>query len=115
LRVSQSYGRIPLHFEPNQGQSDPLVRFLSRGPGYGLFLTPNEAVLTLRKPTGAPDPRAAGARPGPREPSAPVPEPAVVRLKLLGANPAPALIGAEEQPGKSNNAENNRRKDGDRR
>jgi hypothetical protein len=102
LRVSQSYGRIPLHFEPNQGQSDPPVRFLARGPGYGLFLTPKEAVLTLRKPTGVPGLGPVGARPGVPEPSAPASEPAVVRLKLLGSNAVPTLSGVEEQPGKSN-------------
>ena len=49
VRLSQ----IPLHFEPNQGQTDPAVQFLARGPGYGLFLTPTEAVLSLHrgKPT----------------------------------------------------------------
>jgi hypothetical protein len=27
------YGSVPLSFEPNRGQSDPRVRFLSRGDG----------------------------------------------------------------------------------
>jgi hypothetical protein len=39
---------LPLFFEPNQGQTDPQVKFLARGSGYGLFLTANEAVLTLQ-------------------------------------------------------------------
>ncbi len=34
-------------FEPNQGQTDPQVKFLARGAGYGVFLTPDQAVLTL--------------------------------------------------------------------
>jgi hypothetical protein len=42
-------GRLPLAFEANQGQSDPRVRFLSRGDGYSLFLTDTEAVLALSK------------------------------------------------------------------
>ena len=46
VRVSEAYGKLPLSFEANQGQSDAQVEFLSRGSGYTLFLTPSEAVLT---------------------------------------------------------------------
>jgi hypothetical protein len=35
----------PLAFEENLGQVDPEVQFLSRGPGYQLFLTGTEAVM----------------------------------------------------------------------
>ena len=48
-RLVQSYGGIPLSFERNAGQTDARVKFLSRGPGYTLFLTGNEAVLALKK------------------------------------------------------------------
>jgi uncharacterized repeat protein (TIGR01451 family) len=40
--------QIPMHFEANQGQAAQPVEFLSRGSGYTLFLTPAEAVLSLR-------------------------------------------------------------------
>ena len=40
----------PLHFEANVGQADASVKFLSRGPGYGVFLTANEAMLLLHRP-----------------------------------------------------------------
>jgi hypothetical protein len=80
LRISRSYGQMPLSFEANQGQTDPQVRFLSRGSGYSLFLTPTEAVLALKKPSAAP----------------------TVRMKLRGANPAPPVRGLEQLPGKSN-------------
>src|SRR5438093_634013 len=36
-----------LTFEPNEGQADPSVKFLSHGHGYTLFLKPNEAVFSL--------------------------------------------------------------------
>src|SRR5215471_1019847 len=39
--------QLPLAFEPNTGQTDPQVKFLSRGNGYTLFLTKDEAVLAL--------------------------------------------------------------------
>ena len=47
-QVLVAYGKLPLIFEANQGQTDPQVKFLSRGSGYTLFLTPTEAVLALR-------------------------------------------------------------------
>src|ERR1035441_6768574 len=48
-RIVEAYGRLPLSFEANQGQTDSEVRFLSRGNGYSLFLTSTEAVLSLKK------------------------------------------------------------------
>src|SRR5215471_10311831 len=49
LRIMESYGKLPLRFEPNQGQSDPRVRYLSRGPGYALYLTDTHAEIALRR------------------------------------------------------------------
>jgi len=46
--LEAAYGKLPLSFEVNQGQTDEEVRFVSRGHGYALFLTPTEAVLTRR-------------------------------------------------------------------
>src|SRR5208283_2773774 len=50
LHVADLYGKLPLRFERNDGQTDARAKFLSRGDGYMLFLTPTEAVLALRKP-----------------------------------------------------------------
>src|SRR5437773_1443776 len=50
-RVNEAYGKLPLSFEANQGQTDSKIKFLSHGSGYSLFLTSNEAVLALSKPT----------------------------------------------------------------
>ena len=62
-RVSETYGKLPLHFQANRGQTHEDVRFLARGPGYGLFLTPTEVVLTLLKPESpARKPAAHGSR-----------------------------------------------------
>jgi hypothetical protein len=47
-RWVQSYGKLPLSFEANQGQADGQVKFLARGRGYSLFLTADEGVLALR-------------------------------------------------------------------
>jgi hypothetical protein len=50
-KLVESYGRLPLAFEANRGQTDGQVKFLSRGRGYTMFLTQGEAVLSLRKPS----------------------------------------------------------------
>src|SRR6266536_1303579 len=46
-RLAERYGRLPLSFEINWGQTDKRVKFLSRGKGYSLFLTHDEAVFKL--------------------------------------------------------------------
>ncbi len=84
-RLAASYGKLPLSFERNAGQTDASVRFLSRGPGYALFLTGNEAVLSLEK-------RRAKA----------ISPPAAFRMSLAGANPNATVTGLDELPGKSN-------------
>jgi hypothetical protein len=55
-QLQLGYGRLPLSFEANRGQPDTPVKFLSRGIGYTLFLTSDEAVLALRKPSKATKP-----------------------------------------------------------
>ena len=47
MRLAENYGKLPLSFEANQGQTDSRAKFLSHGRGYSLFLTGDEAVLTL--------------------------------------------------------------------
>ena len=49
-RIVQAYGKLPLYFEPNQGQIAEEAKFMARGNGYTLFLTANEMVLSLIKP-----------------------------------------------------------------
>jgi hypothetical protein len=44
---SSANAKLALSFEPNLGQADPRVKFLSRGPGYTLFLAQDEAVVAL--------------------------------------------------------------------
>jgi hypothetical protein len=48
--LAANYGKLPLSFEANQGQTDPSVKFLSHGSGYSLFLTEDGALLALSKP-----------------------------------------------------------------
>ncbi len=41
--------RLPLAFEPNQGQTDASVQFLSHGPGFSLYLTGTGATLAVAR------------------------------------------------------------------
>ncbi len=84
---------LPMFFEPNQGQTDPQVKFMARGAGYGLFLTADEAVLELQQPV--PSPRTAAAIPAPKPNS-------WIRMKLAGANASARVFGTSPLPGKSN-------------
>ncbi|HEX6126340.1 MAG TPA: SBBP repeat-containing protein, partial [Pyrinomonadaceae bacterium] len=48
-KIAQAYGKLPMSFEPNRGQTDESVRFLARGQGYSLFLSHNGATLSLQR------------------------------------------------------------------
>ncbi len=47
--TTPGFAKLPLSFEPNRGQADPRVQFLSRGPDYTLYLTAGEAILRLQQ------------------------------------------------------------------
>jgi hypothetical protein len=90
-------GPLPLAFEPNQGQADGSVKFLTRGRGYGLFLTPTETVLVLTPGSSrsllASRPRPAGGDQGE--------SPSVVRMRFVGADAAATISGEAPRPGHS--------------
>ena len=48
-RVTATMMGMPLQFEANHGQVDAPVKFLARGHGYTLFLTPTESVMVLQQ------------------------------------------------------------------
>jgi hypothetical protein len=77
LAAGNGYGKLPLSFEPNQGQTDARVKFLARASGYTLFVTTDEAVFAGR-------------------------DGSVERMKLLGANPKLRFEPLDKQPGISN-------------
>src|SRR6266566_2952286 len=103
-RLAEAYGKLPLSFEANQGQFGPKVKFASRNRGYSLFLTPTEAVLSLRDDRADAEPTAAGqaAAAGKAVSQASGPASALVRMKLAGSNADPRISGLEQQPGAVN-------------
>jgi hypothetical protein len=85
-----AYSRLPLVFEANHGQIASPVQFLARGQGYTLWLTPTEAMLAFaRHGHSSASPAATEQLAAP-----------VVRMTLLGAHPAPQVMGKEVLPGK---------------
>jgi hypothetical protein len=80
--AAAAYGKLPLRFEANQGQSGR-VGFLSRGRGYTLFLMPSEAVLALNKGS-----KSLGTD--------------ALRMRFLGANTGAAATAMEQLPGVTN-------------
>ena len=80
------YGKLPLGFEANAGQTDGQVKFLARGPGYSVFLTGNAAVLSLQNTANT---------------GRTIPD-RVIRMKLVGANVNAGVLGADQLPGKTN-------------
>ena len=99
LHMNKAYTGLPLTFEANLGQTDPQVRFVSRGRDHVLFLTSTEMVLVLapkRTRQGVFSGR--GASPGRPDGEAPT----VLRMKFAGANPGPRVSGRDEFSGKTN-------------
>jgi hypothetical protein len=97
-KVIHEYAKLPMGFEPNVGQANAQVKFLARGEGYTVFLTPGEAVLGLRNGTGTkPRDLARDSIASPERRSDDT-----LRIKLIGANSEPVLAGIDELPGKSN-------------
>lgn len=82
-------GQLPMIFEPNQGQADSRVKFVSHGGGYSLFLDSTGAVLAMRAQSASP------GQSGSRSMES-------VRMTLVGSNPAAAVVGGDQLPGMSN-------------
>jgi hypothetical protein len=96
-RISEAFGKLPLSFEANHGQTDAQVKFVARGSGYTIFLTPSEAVLSLRQHRDASSPADSQGSETPHTEKS-----AVVRMSLANANQAPQMSGEEEHAGKLN-------------
>jgi hypothetical protein len=95
------YGKLPLSFEANQGQTDSRVKFLSRGGAYIMFLTDRGAVLKLRDTRPHVQSRKTGGSPR-KSRTHPVPGSDVIRMTLAGVNASARIQGLEELPGKVN-------------
>jgi hypothetical protein len=77
------YANLPQRFEPNRGQSDPRVDYLSHGRDYSLFLSGGDATLVLGREGGGGQATA-------------------LRMTLAGARPHLVARGSQRLPGTVN-------------
>lgn len=75
----EAYGKLPLIFEANTGQTDQRVKFLARGNRYTLFLTAQEVVLQAGQEADA-----------------------ALRMQMLNTLTDARINGLDDLPGKSN-------------
>ncbi len=97
--ILDSYGNLPLWFEPNEGQADPQVKFLARGGGYALYLTPAEAVFVMnrRESNGKTKSKKLKSNVTLCQPH----QPEVLRLRLSGGNRKAVFEGMGKMEGLS--------------
>lgn len=99
VQLIQDYGKVPLRFEPNAGQTDPQVRYLSRGSGYTMYFLPTEVALALDVSTNA---TRLSHRPSPFALESRSHKIGLVHFKLEGANPDAMISSKQTLPGKVN-------------
>jgi len=99
LQVEANYGNLPLAFEPNRGQTDARVKFLSHAGHHTLWLTNDEAVLAVGRRSRA---RLSDQREKEKSLQANESAPTVLRMKFVGANTNPRVAGEARQQGAVN-------------
>ena len=100
VKLDATYGKLPLSFEPNDGQVRTAVDFLAHTPGFQLYLSPHEVVLaagpkgnTIRQiaPTSGAKAVAQDTRGSE----------SVIRMQLVGADRGAKSSALEKLPGRS--------------
>jgi hypothetical protein len=85
LSLSNPVHGLPLVFEHYENQRSGEVQFVSRAPGYTVFIEPRQVTMAFRRPSFSNQ----GARP-------------FVRMGLLQSNPSSAALAEEPQLAKAN-------------
>jgi uncharacterized repeat protein (TIGR01451 family) len=101
-RINKVYSDLPLSFEENQGQLDQSVRFFSRGNGYGLFLTDTEVLFALPNFKSPPKYNSSHATFDDVTMRKAKSQAAILRMRFIGSNTKPRIVGRGLLQGKSN-------------
>lgn len=88
--IAENFGKIPMHFERNQGQTDSSVNFISRSGNHALLLKQNEAQLLLPNRTTSPASKLQTSQPD------------ILKMSLANANENPKVEGLNELEGRAN-------------
>src|SRR5262249_13691836 len=94
------YGKLPLSFEQNVGQTDSHVDYIARTGGGTVYLTPTAAVFAMQR-SAVSDPHLAGMPSTKPETRSSNPGTALY-MNIVGANPNGRATGVNELPGKVN-------------
>src|SRR5215213_9407492 len=92
------YGKMPVLFEQNKGQTDEAAKFIARGSGYTLYLAEQEAVFSLKVPVPETE----------TENFAKVPKTGkkiksdALKMRFAGANAKPQMSGESQTITKTN-------------
>ncbi len=99
-----SFAKLPLSFEENVGQTDGRVKYMSRGSGYNLFLTADQAVFALRDGSAPPNCTGLSRKIAQdcTHASNQRNQESVLWLKMVGANASAQILGSDLLPGKIN-------------
>jgi hypothetical protein len=101
--VVRDFGRLPLSFERNQGQTDATVRFLTHSNDSTLFLTPSEAVFTPSAPLSVNSTkRSALGKTRIKTRTGTKIAPSALRMQMVGANPNAGVLQQQPLPGRIN-------------
>ena len=114
-KLLNAYGKLPIAFVENRGQTNRQVRYFAQGSHYAFLVKRDEVLLSLTKPSQTavkqfPEARSisgdhgllieASAQGGAEEPSSTAG--VALALRFLGANPNVVVNGAERTPGNFN-------------
>lgn len=95
--IAETYGKLPMMFQANAGQTDARVNFTARGAGYSLFLTSTESVFVIsRRESESKESRWNESDSERSAKAMRQAEQSVLRMKLVGANPDAAVTGMDE-------------------
>src|ERR1043166_7636471 len=100
VQQTAAYGKLPLYFEPNCGQAEDSIQFLSRGSGYNFLLRSDGATMVLRQPDSSSERTEQYQRAQRTQRLALAPQ--VIQMQFLGANAETRMTGIDELPGKVN-------------
>jgi Beta-propeller repeat len=88
----------PMSFEPNVGQSNKPIKFLTRGSGYTVGLTSGSLLFAVERSRRGPN----TGLPGPHGNVPFRVRQTVVGLRFMGSNPHPRIVPSDRLPGRVN-------------